>query len=822
MPAIARRVMPWCLLACALLMLSSPAGARVARYVGWNQPALVEDEGPVPRPEVYDQPRWKAGPEHALLKAARAEEKKNNFRRALEQYQAFGKAAPDDYDLCAAWEGQAAARLRLREYDQALAGLQEALKSRPGAWCEARLELALAAAWGGVPAYGYEREGTISYNLENREGQYVYAWQRNHRKAERATERALMILLELAGRPQAQWKAFALRGEDVLQAMAAAAWAWRGRAMGNGTPFDDGCTPTTSVDLLGPEALAGAYDPAWHGRQKALFLTSRVLTLARALSRPALAAEALFQRGLFLRQHPECAPPEWQRQGAERAREQAAADQARGYSVSRGAEPWDAGPELNPFTLVQAALDEHPANPSADVYLGTLGKMWASLGFADRALETYQDWLKRFPKSRYVGEIRNLIAGIKHPSLGLSGQPVFYPGEPIPFQVSVTNTPRVTFEAYRVDLMALVSGSGKLKQPYGQLTDLDSLVGDIEAVRAWLKPANRVASWTWDGHAREAGPFRVSGEVRAPAELDQAGAYLVHARGEGIDAIHVVIRTDLVVLGRVKGAQVLYATLDWKRGAAVAEVEVLVKESWWQSTWLGSDNRVEISRGRSNQQGEFVHPFRVGENRSSNVVQVLARRGQSYAFVGQQYPNTWQPWHEQGGVYKAFTYTDRPVYRPSHQVKWRSIVRVYADGQYRPAAREQVTARILGPKGDQALEEVLTTDEFGVIASHYTLEEGCDLGAWSIQLHRRDGQYVAQNAGMQFRVEEYKKPEFKVEVKPSASLARLGEEVTARVEARYYFGAPVSGANVKYTVYRSGFAHWYWPPSRWDWLYGEG
>ncbi len=77
-------------------------------------------------------------------------------------------------------------------------------------------------------------------------------------------------------------------------------------------------------------------------------------------------------------------------------------------------------------------------------------------------------------------------------------------------------------------------------------------------------------------------------------------------------------------------------------------------------------------------------------------------------------------------------------------------------------------------------------------------------------------------AGALFRVEEYKKPEFEVTVKPAKSLARLGEKIKAKIEARYYFGAPVVNAKVSYKIFREDYQHVYFGPGEYDWLYGQG
>jgi len=57
-------------------------------------------------------------------------------------------------------------------------------------------------------------------------------------------------------------------------------------------------------------------------------------------------------------------------------------------------------------------------------------------------------------------------------------------------------------------------------------------------------------------------------------------------------------------------------------------------------------------------------------------------------------------------------------------------------------------------------------------------------------------------------VEEYKKPEYQVTVKPTAQRVLQGDSIQAVIEARYFFGEPVSGAKVTYVVHTS--THYWW------------
>src|SRR5262249_20303653 len=64
------------------------------------------------------------------------------------------------------------------------------------------------------------------------------------------------------------------------------------------------------------------------------------------------------------------------------------------------------------------------------------------------------------------------------------------------------------------------------------------------------------------------------------------------------------------------------------------------------------------------------------------------------------------------------------------------------------------------------------------------------------------------------QVEEYKRPTFEVTWEDPATPLRLNEAATLRGRARYYFGLPVSGGSVRWTIHRvPQFPWWWW--SRW-------
>jgi uncharacterized protein YfaS (alpha-2-macroglobulin family) len=168
----------------------------------------------------------------------------------------------------------------------------------------------------------------------------------------------------------------------------------------------------------------------------------------------------------------------------------------------------------------------------------------------------------------------------------------------------------------------------------------------------------------------------------------------------------------------------------------------------------------------------------------------------------------------------TYTITDRPVYRPGQTVNFRSIVRHFERSEFKTDNLFPVNVTITDPKGRNIYQQKLSTNQFGAVSGSVALEAEPPLGVYRVQVSCDVGALRPNYCW--FRVEEYKKPEFLVEVSPEKAQAKLGEAVKAKITAKYYFGAPVVEATVKYRVMRSTFS--YYPQYRgdYDWFYGSG
>jgi hypothetical protein len=80
---------------------------------------------------------------------------------------------------------------------------------------------------------------------------------------------------------------------------------------------------------------------------------------------------------------------------------------------------------------------------------------------------------------------------------------------------------------------------------------------------------------------------------------------------------------------------------------------------------------------------------------------------------------------------------------------------------------------------------------------------------------------IYQSFAQTFGVEEYKKPEYKVEVKTDKKQYSGGEKIEIDIQSDYYFGSPVPDAEVTYDVFKKPLHKPWWYYSEYSWFYRD-
>jgi uncharacterized protein YfaS (alpha-2-macroglobulin family) len=332
------------------------------------------------------------------------------------------------------------------------------------------------------------------------------------------------------------------------------------------------------------------------------------------------------------------------------------------------------------------------------------------------------------------------------------------------------------------------------REGQGKLGKRSQVVGATQFARVpLLNESQLVARWKL-----VVPPALVSETQQLPIDGLDAGVYLIEATDGAYKAYTVAIVTRIAIVERTVDGRAFLYVADRKTGAPVDQADVV----------LWGDQKLQSS-GKTGSDGlaSLTYTVRGGaQGAEPDNVWILARHGADAAVV--------TPWGYGFGAQnqqqeRDFIYTDRPVYRPGHTVHIKAILRKEKNDNLVLPDERTLTLRVTGPDDKVVLNKELPVSAHGTVAADFVLPSDAALGYYSIDFNGKandDDEYEGGSGS--FYVEEYKKPEYQVTVKPAAPRVLQGNTIQATIEARYFFGEPVAGAKVTYVVHTS--THYWW------------
>jgi uncharacterized protein YfaS (alpha-2-macroglobulin family) len=285
------------------------------------------------------------------------------------------------------------------------------------------------------------------------------------------------------------------------------------------------------------------------------------------------------------------------------------------------------------------------------------------------------------------------------------------------------------------------------------------------------------------------------------------GVYLVEAVGGDLRAYTVVVVTDLTMVDKTTSeGQMLIYTVDRKTGEPRPNAEIQIIKDRKAVAGGVTDSqgilRTSIDKKLLNSAEAEVDPATDDERTKSFLILANQKDNfaisdlQSYYFGGYQ--------GEDDNHVKGYIYTDRPVYRPTHKVYFKGILRSIDErGNYQSLSGQPVNVGIDDPNNARVFAKDLTVSSRGTFHGEMEISEEAPLGTYQIVAETDAGTSTGS-----FEVAEYKKPEYKVSVSTPKKYINAGEKMQFSVSARYFFGSPVTNADVKYYVYRSRYYAW--------------
>lgn len=280
--------------------------------------------------------------------------------------------------------------------------------------------------------------------------------------------------------------------------------------------------------------------------------------------------------------------------------------------------------------------------------------------------------------------------------------------------------------------------------------------------------------------------------------IESPGIYILQVINEKSVAYCPIVVTNKAILFKKSNRRILAYVADAKSGSFIKNSKFKI--------FIGDNLFIEK---KSDRDGILLQEIKPAQ-KSEGLIQIFAFTDDDTLVFNPYF------YFNQGNSEEisAYIYTNQPVYRPAQEVNFKAIFRKVNQNELENLSEQKVAVKIKSPKNKEVYSKVLTTNEFGTIADKFLLDEEADLGIYNIILNLYDMDYYGS-----FSVEEYKKPEYKVNIELDKNQYSSGDEINGVVSADYYFGSPVKNGNVQVNLYRERFWRPWWYFSEYRWFY---
>ena len=401
------------------------------------------------------------------------------------------------------------------------------------------------------------------------------------------------------------------------------------------------------------------------------------------------------------------------------------------------------------------------------------------------AIELCREANAKWPGTFGARSASALLARVQHPSLSISSEQAVPPGK---------------------DFLALVKYQNTTKAWLRVVADPERDENDRRYDpdrNAWLLKQSAIKEWSIelpdDGDHNEHA-------VEVAIDALPLGRYAIlisngasFAAGEDAISWCEVRVTDLALVHRDDGSMHELLVLDRTTGRPIEGAIVRVLIALWED---GQQRRKEIASRTTAEDGSVR--FNLAQQRGS--ISFHVKRGEDQYTSSGHY--TYDPYREEPDSIRTFLFTDRAIYRPGQEVRFKGIATVKRGKRTEVLPGYETEVWLSDANGEEVDTMTVTTDRFGAFQGRFTIPQGRLTGHWSLE---------ADDGAKGLRVEEYKRPSFEVVFDPVSATPKLGEEATVTGVAKSYAGAPLDGAAVRYTVSRSARMPW-WCGWRWGGL----
>ncbi|MDB9309411.1 alpha-2-macroglobulin [Aphanizomenon sp. CS-733/32] len=205
---------------------------------------------------------------------------------------------------------------------------------------------------------------------------------------------------------------------------------------------------------------------------------------------------------------------------------------------------------------------------------------------------------------------------------------------------------------------------------------------------------------------------------------------------------------------------------------------------------------------------------------------VIASENQDWAFARtEEYTGAYgygidAGWEAEKPESRGVIFSDRQLYQPGEKAVFTTFADYLEKGKIQEDKNSVYQVTLVNTNGKNTDLGTKTTNEFSTFSLELPIPKNQPLGFYTIKAKGNKGQEISG----EFRVAEFKPPNFKVDLQLNKEFAVIDDKIDVQVGSNYLFGSPVEGGEAKYFVTRqqtnfipkgweefSFGRQWFWP-----------
>lgn len=428
--------------------------------------------------------------------------------------------------------------------------------------------------------------------------------------------------------------------------------------------------------------------------------------------------------------------------------------------------------------LLDSMIKSNKENPLSVHIVALKAQLLVADNNRKEAFDLCQSYIQQFPTYNRIAVLQNIVHTIQTPIIRTESASVLYPETPLNIDLNYVNVDTVIVRLYATKLSAMAykvamenENSPMIERTLLQTTQF------VLPLSSTFTPQDTLLSIILPNAM---GMFEY--------EIDVPNKQIETTKHSGVAV------TRLMLVHKSSNSTIDAWVVDRISGKPVPKATVAIYENVYQST---KHTVKQVASAQTDAYG--LASISMNENKSYSIAVThnddMASPIANLWGQGNNRPQRSSDTYDS----EVSLFTDRAIYRPKQIVYVKGIAWKKSSTESVVEKNKKIQVRLRDANFQVVAEKEYTTNEFGSFSSEFVLPPTGLTGRFTIE---------ANSFSQQFLVEEYKRPNFELEIKRTDKEYTFGDTVLLKGKALTYMGFPLQQAQGKYRIVKQTY-HWF-------------